>query len=157
MKKIEFLIAKNICTFFHLGYLSKMPGTLGSIVGLVLGFIVLSYLSYLTFIFFFVLLLLISLYSIYAYQLVIGKSDKSEIIIDEIVGQLIPLAYINLNYLEIFFAFILFRFFDIFKLYPANIIDKKYSNHYGVMFDDIIAGLQATIVLYLFDNLYDKL
>ncbi len=86
----------------------------------------------------------------------VGKSDKSEIIIDEVLGQLLVLMFIELEFLKFFFAFILFRFFDILKIFPAKIIDKKYSNHYGVIFDDIIAAIQALIVIFIFKSNYGK-
>ena len=86
----------------------------------------------------------------------VGKSDKSEIIIDEVLGQLLVLMFIELEFLQLFCAFILFRFFDILKIFPANIIDKKYSNHYGVICDDIIAAMQALIVIFVFKFSYGK-
>ena len=147
---------KNICTVFGLGNFTKMPGTLGSIVGVFLGFILLSFFPIQLVIVFFIFLLAISLYAIKIYQKQVGKLDKSEIIIDEVLGQLLVLMFIELEFLQFFFAFILFRFFDILKIYPANIIDKKYSDHYGVIFDDIIAAIQALIVIFIFKFAYGK-
>ena len=54
------------------------------------------------------------------------KEDKSEIIIDEFIGQQIPLFFIELTILNILFCFIFFRFFDILKIFPANYIDRKF-------------------------------
>ncbi len=149
MHNFKLLFTKNICTILGLGNFSKMPGTLGSLVGLIIGITLLSYTSYKVLYISFIILLLIGIYSTYVYQTQVGISDKSEIIIDEVIGQLIPLFIIDLNIIDILLSFVLFRFFDIFKLYPANIIDRKYSNHYGVIFDDIIAGFQALIVIIL--------
>ena len=145
---------KNICTVFGLGNFTKMPGTLGSIVGVFLGFILLSFFPIQLVIVFFIFLLAISLYAIKIYQKQVGKLDKSEIIIDEVLGQLLVLMFIELEFLQFFCAFILFRFFDILKIFPANFIDKKYSNHYGVIFDDIIAAIQALIVIFIFKFAY---
>ena len=133
-----------------------MPGTLGSVAGVFLGFILLSFFSIKLVIVFFIFLLALSLYAIKVYQKHVGKSDKSEIIIDEVLGQLLVLMFIELEFLQFFCAFILFRFFDILKIYPANIIDKKYSDHYGVIFDDIIAAIQALIVIFIFKFAYGK-
>ena len=141
---------KNICTVFGLGNFTKMPGTLGSIAGIFLGFILLSFFPIQLVIVFFIFLLALSLYAIKIYQKQIGKSDKAEIIIDEVLGQLLVLMFIKLEVLQFLCAFILFRFFDILKIFPANIIDKKYSDHYGVIFDDIIAAIQALIVIFIF-------
>ena len=78
-----------------------------------------------------------------------GKKDRSEIIIDEIIGQQIPIILFEMSLLNIFLSFILFRFFDILKIYPANYLDKNYSNSIGIIGDDIIAGFQASFILYL--------
>ena len=151
------IIMKNICTVFGLGNYRKMPGTLGSIAGIFLGFILLYFFPIQLVIVFFIILLTVSLYAIKIYQKQVGKSDKSEIIIDEVLGQLLVLMFIELEFLQFFFAFILFRFFDILKIFPASIIDKKYSDHYGVIFDDIIAAIQALIVIFIFKFAYGKL
>ena len=150
------IVMKNICTVFGLGNFTRMPGTLGSIAGVFLGYILLYFFPIQLVIVFFIFLLALSLYAIKIYQKQIGKSDKSEIIIDEVLGQLLVLMFIELEFLQFFCAFILFRFFDILKIFPANIIDKKYSNHYGVIFDDIIAAIQALIVIFIFKFTYGK-
>jgi phosphatidylglycerophosphatase A len=147
---------KNICTVFGIGNFTKMPGTLGSIAGIFLGLLLLSFFPIKLVFIFFILLLAISFYAIKIYQKEVGKYDKSEIIIDEVLGQLLVLMFIKLEFLEIFLAFILFRFFDIIKIFPANIVDKKYSNHYGVIFDDIIAAIQALIVIFVLKFAYGK-
>jgi phosphatidylglycerophosphatase A len=154
---MKFKISKVISTLFYLGFYSKMPGTLGSAVGLLSGVLVLMYFNYEFFLIFFVMITIIGLFSVYKYQKIVGKSDKSEIIIDEFIGQLIPLMIIEIKVLDLFLSFALFRFFDILKFYPANVIDRKYSNYFGVIFDDIIAGIQASLVILLYYFLYDKL
>ena len=105
---------------------------------------------------FFIFLLALSLYAIKIYQKQVGKSDKSEIIIDEVLGQFLVIMFIEQEFLQFFYAFMLFRFFDILKIFPANIIDKKYSDHYGVIFDDIIAAIQALIFIFIFKFAYGK-
>ena len=150
------IIMKNICTVFGLGNFTKMPGSLGSVAGVFLGFILLSFFPIQVVLVFFIILSALSLYAIKIYQKQVGKSDKSEIIIDEVLGQILVLMFIELEFLQFFCAFLLFRFFDILKIFPANIIDKKYSNHYGVICDDIIAAIQALIVIFIFKFTYGK-
>lgn len=154
---MTFKASKIISTLFYIGFLTRMPGTLGSIVGLFFGTVILMYFNYEIFVIFFLMVTVIGLYSVNQYQKTAGKSDKSEIIIDEFVGQLVPLMIIDINLLNLFLSFTLFRFFDILKFYPANVIDRKYSNYFGVIFDDVIAGIQASLVILLFYYLYDKL
>ncbi len=147
---------KNICTVFGLGNFSKMPGTLGSIIGIFLGLVLLSLFSFQVVLILFIFLLPVSFYAIKTYQKEVGQSDKSEIIIDEVLGQLLVLMFVKLEFLEVLLAFILFRFFDILKIFPTNIVDKRYSNHYGVVIDDIIAAIQALIVIFIFKFAYGK-
>ena len=144
---------KNICTVFGLGNFTKMPGTLGSIAGAFLGFILLSFFPIQSVIVFFIFLLVLSLYAIKIYQKQVGKSDKSEIIIDEVLGQLLVIMFIELELLQFFCAFILFRFFDILKIFPANIIDRKIQNSLGVLLDDLVASIYTIIILTLL-NVY---
>ena len=143
------ITAKKICTLYNLGFKSKMPGTLGSLVAVIFGVFILYFFSLKVLFFLYFLILIIAFYSVFVYQKKVGKNDKSEIIIDEFVGQLIPMLFINLKITEIILAFLLFRFFDIFKIFPANIIDKNYSNYIGVILDDLIAGIQASFVIYI--------
>ena len=71
-------------------------------------------------------------------------------IIDEYIGQSIPLLFIyNFNLIEVLIAFFAFRFFDIFKIYPVNKADNL-KGAWGVILDDVIAGLYALIFVLLF-------
>ena len=78
-----------------------------------------------------------------------GKSDKSEIIIDEVLGQILVLMFIELEFLQFFCAFLLFRFFDIVKPFPVSYFDKQHKNFFGIIMDDIMAGLYTMLIIYL--------
>ena len=93
--------------------------------------------------------------------------DSKEIVIDEYLGQSIPILFFYFILLEasasidffsiiVLISFIGFRFFDILKPYPINYIDNNFKNGFGVVFDDIIAGIFTTVVLYIFILIYDK-
>ena len=103
------------------------------------------------------------------------KNDPKEIVIDEFIGQSIPIIsywyfnfgvandsfknassffYFNSFWAWIITSFILFRFFDILKPYPINIIDKKMKNGLGIMLDDIIAGIYSTIAGFIIWTLW---
>ena len=97
-----------------------------------------------------------SVYSIDNFKNLFSKIDAKEIVIDEFIGQSIPIITIysliekdNLSYfiLYTFISFFLFRIFDIWKPYPINKIDKKMKNGFGVILDDIIAGVYSVVVL----------
>ena len=142
----------NVSTLFGLGFIRFMPGTFGSIVGLLSGFLILKY----TFFEFFILQLfftfIISTYLLKVYQEYTNKKDSSDIIIDEYIGQQVPFIFLDITLSNIIMFFIFFRFFDILKFFPANFIDKKYKNCMGVMLDDIIAGIQTTVLIYIINN-----
>ena len=75
--------------------------------------------------------------------------DPKEIVIDEFIGQLIPLLICNGNIYLICISFVCFRIFDIFKIFPSNIFDKKISGSIGIIGDDIVAGLYTMFIIYL--------
>ena len=69
--------------------------------------------------------------------------------IDEYIGQMIPLIACGNNIYLILVAFISFRFFDITKIYPANIFDKKIEGPLGIIGDDIIAGIYSLMIIFI--------
>lgn len=75
--------------------------------------------------------------------------DPPELNIDEVCGQLITFVFIPFSWLGLFLGFALFRFFDIIKPPPVRQIDKKIKNAFGVMFDDVVAGILANLTLRL--------
>ena len=97
-----------------------------------------------------------SVYSIDIFKDSFSRIDAKEIVIDEFIGQSIPLLTIY-NFIEInnlnhfifytFISFVLFRIFDIWKPYPIKKIDEKMKSGFGVVLDDVIAGIYSVIVL----------
>ena len=78
------------------------------------------------------------------------KDDPSEVIIDEYIGQSIPLLFlIDFNLFELLLAFCAFRFFDITKIYPINRAENL-SGAKGVIIDDIIAGIYSLIIIMIY-------
>ena len=158
MKKINVLIS----TFFGYGYLTKIPGTLTSFVTTVFIYIAYEHLGYtdLKFsIIFFTLLLVYSFYAVKDTETEFKNKDPRQIVIDEVLGQTMPLILVlylsQINELrltiEIYYvlSFIFFRFFDIFKPFPVSYFDKNFKNYFGIIMDDIMAGLYSMILIYL--------
>ena len=146
------MISELIVTIFNLGKIKWAPGTVGSFFSIILIFCLNYYTEKLNFIIIFFIILVIGFISISKYSKKINKIDSKEIIIDEFIGiYLIFFFYdfiiINNEILKLSLIFVLFRFFDIFKLFPANIIEKKFQNSFGVIFDDIIASIYTIITL----------
>ena len=151
---ILFIFSEFFCTIFKIGNLKYMPGTLGSIIGIIIGLFIKNKFSITFYILIIFLICLISIIMINIYQTKFdSKEVRSEIIIDELIGQQIPLFFIELTTLNILLCFIFFRFFDILKVFPANYIDRKFKNSYGIIADDLVAGLQALGIIYII-NLY---
>ena len=104
------------------------------------------------------LLFVCSVYSIDQFKKSFDEVDSKEIVIDEFVGQSIPILMIYSllpkNNTAIFIvcvliSFVTFRLFDITKPYPINKIDKKMKNGFGVMLDDVVAGIYSSIILLI--------
>jgi phosphatidylglycerophosphatase A len=139
---------KNLFTLFGIG---KLPasGTFGSFFTLLIYFILQKYFNNLTII---ILLIFVTLYSLIFLNKTIKnfkQKDPKEIVIDEYIGQMIPLIVCGDNIYLILVAFISFRFFDITKIYPANIFDKKIEGPLGVIGDDIIAGIYSLMIIFI--------
>ena len=152
---------KNFINFFislcFTGYIKKIPpGTFATFVSILILFPIVYYklLSFQILIIIFIFFVLISLYLINLYSKQSKTHDNSVIVIDEFLGvYLIFLFYNEIyilnNILTNILIFLVFRFFDIFKIYPANLIDKKMINSLGVLLDDLIAAFYTIITLYI--------
>ena len=161
---------KAILTMFGIGYFKYAPGTAASFVTCIIFYLLYASSFYLGQgkIYIVCILLIILVYSIIIIDklsYIFKKKDPEEIVIDEFIGQSIPLTpyffhrFFSIEEVYFFFgwpflgwiiiSFILFRFFDIAKPFPINIVDKKMKNGLGVMLDDIIAGIYTTIVIYI--------
>ena len=161
---IKTLVSYFIATGFGSGYSKYMPGTIGTLWAWIM-FLILDYLF--IDITLFIIILITFIVGIATSGFVedhLKKKDASEIVIDEIVAFWLILFFlprwdeslpteqaIDYSYLFIQIqAFVIFRFFDICKVWPTNIIDKKVSGGLGIMLDDIIAALQTLFVLSIF-------
>ena len=149
-------------TMFGIGKIKMIPGTVGSLATIIILFVLFHTLDISSNL---ILLGLIIIF-IYSFSAVASHTENSEnkdpkeIVIDEFIGQSIPIYLYEIshgiekspNEAIIFYAicFVLFRFFDIKKPFPISIFDKKYKNSVGVMFDDIIAGLYVVLTLIVF-------
>ncbi len=78
-----------------------------------------------------------------------GEHDHGGIVWDEVVGYLITMTAIPFHWAWIIVGFLVFRVFDIYKPWPILVIDKKVKGGFGVMFDDVLAGVYAWLVMVL--------
>ena len=140
-------------TLFGIGYSPIAPGTIGSIFSIVFLYFLIKFVSYSFLVIIFLIILFISLKLIEKYSNLLKSHDSSTIVIDEFLGIfLIILFYDYLKFTNDIIMFllilILFRFFDILKIFPINWVDKNIKNSFGVVLDDLLAGVYSIIVLY---------
>ena len=140
-------------TLFGIGYSPIVPGTIGSIFSIVFLYFLIKFVPYSFLVIIFLIILFTSLKLIEKYSNLLKSHDSSTIVIDEFLGIfLIILFYDYLKFTNDFIMFllilILFRFFDILKIFPINWVDKNIKNSFGVVLDDLLAGVYSIIVLY---------
>ncbi|WP_243372072.1 phosphatidylglycerophosphatase A [Geotalea sp. SG265] len=82
-------------------------------------------------------------------ELLFGEKDSGKIVIDEVIGFLVTMTGVPCRWQWVLAGFFLFRFFDITKIPPARFFDQRVKNGYGVVLDDVVAGIYAAIVLHL--------
>ena len=158
IKKFNFLFI----TMLGLGKIKIIPGTLGSIVTVIILYILFHLLN-VSSNFILLGLILIFVYSFPAIESYIKNNenkDPGEIIIDELIGQSIPIFAYEISHgtkkapdealIFYFICFVLFRIFDILKPFPVSFFDKNYKNSFGVMLDDVCAGLYVILSLICF-------
>ena len=149
-------------TLFGIGNISKIPGSIASLVTIFILFILFHVFKInpniiligLITIFF------ISLYSVSIFIRDLPEKDPKEVVIDEFIGQSIPISLYEVAHVGTrdtndiltfyFIMFILFRIFDITKPYPVSYYDKNFKNSFGVIMDDVCAGLYVVGVLVLY-------
>ena len=147
---------------FGLGKIKFIPGTFGSLVTTVILYYLFHVLNYPPNLIL-IGLIIIFIYAFYAVSSHIKNTenkDPGEIIIDEFLGQSIPIYLYEIshgtnkdsNEAIIYYAlfFILFRYFDIIKPFPVSFFDKNFKNSFGVIMDDICAGFYVVLTLVCF-------
>ena len=158
INKINFLFV----TLFGIGKIKKIPGSIASLATTLFLFCLFHILNFSPEIILIsvIIIFFISLYSINIFVKNLDNKDPKEVVIDEFIGQSIPICLYEIAHegsketdqvLKFYFImFILFRFFDITKPYPANYCDKNFKNSFGVIMDDVCAGLYVVAVLVLY-------
>ena len=124
-----------ICTWFGSGLLSPMSGTWGTLAALPIAYIVTMYGNITILIFLILIFYVVGILSINKYFLNYKIIDRSEIVIDEVVG--VWIATLNCNNITFkwILAFVIFRILDIAKPWPANFFDKKTTSPHSIMLD----------------------
>ena len=149
-------------TMFGIGKLKPLPGTFGSLATVIILYFCFHKLEISSNLIFLGLFIIF----IYSFSAVASHTENSEnkdpkeIVIDEFIGQSIPIYLYEIshgtekspNEAIIFYAicFVLFRFFDIKKPFPVSFFDRNFKNSFGVIMDDVCAGLYVVLSLICF-------
>ena len=149
-------------TCFGIGTFRYAPGTITSLVTTVFLFSLFHVINLPSNIILFILLI-VFIYAFYAVSYYIKENDNKdpkEVVVDEFIGQSIPIYLYEVSHgtikdsqeavLFYLYIFVLFRYFDIKKPFPVNFFDKKFKNSFGVIFDDVVAGLYVVLTLIIF-------
>ena len=158
LNKINFLFV----TLFGIGKIKKIPGSFASLATILFLFFLFHILNISTNIVLYsiIIIFFISLYAVNIFIKDLTNKDPKEVVIDEFIGQSIPICLYEIAHEGVketgqiltfyFIMFILFRIFDIVKPYPVSYYDKNFKNSFGVIMDDICAGLYVVAVLVLY-------
>ena len=149
-------------TCFGIGSFKFAPGTITSLITTVFLYSLFHIIN-LPNIAILIILLIVFIYSFYAVSEYIKyneNKDPKEVVIDEFIGQSIPIYLYEIAHgsakesneaaLFYLYIFILFRYFDIKKPFPVSFFDKKFKNSFGVVMDDVVAGLYVVLTLIIF-------
>jgi phosphatidylglycerophosphatase A len=142
-----------LATGFGIGYSPVAPGTLGTLIAIPVYYFlsaIPSPIYEITLIGFFFLSVWISENA----EIFFGKKDDQRIVIDEMMGFLITMLWVPKATHFIVIGFFLFRFFDILKPFPIRRLERGLKGGFGVVLDDVIAGVYANIILHLVGRIY---
>ena len=149
-------------TMLGIGKIKIIPGTFGSLATVIILYILFHLLDISSNLILLglVIVFIYSFYAVRNYILNIEDKDPREIVIDEFIGQSIPIYLYEVSHgtekspdeAIIFYliCFMLFRFFDIRKPFPVNYFDRNFKNSFGVIMDDVCAGLYVVLSLICF-------
>ena len=141
-------LAFAIGTVFKTGYIPIAPGTIGSIVGLLVFWLIKDSASFTVEVLVVTILFFVGVWASTIVEQVLQRQDPGVVIVDEVVGMLVALMLLPPTTTVIFLAFFLFRFFDIVKPYPARWCEQL-SRGWGIMMDDVVAGLYVNVLIHI--------
>lgn len=144
MRALVLFLASNA----GLGYAPIVSGTVGTLAGLP-AFYLLAGLNAPDYLLAWLVLFAIAVWAAGQAGRIYGVADDGRIVIDELTGYLVTVAFLPFSWPNALLGFVWFRIFDILKPPPVNWVDRKLKNGFGVVLDDVLAGIYAAIALRL--------
>jgi len=138
-----------LATGFYVGNVPLAPGTLGSLIGLPLCFL-LAGIQLPPAIILAVLFIGFAVWIAHAAEKTLKKKDPGCIVIDEVAGMVVTLIGLPFNLTTAVIGFIIFRILDILKPFPIRTLDKHLPGGIGIVADDVVAGIFANIFIRIF-------
>lgn len=135
-------------SWFGTGYSPLASGTVGTIAAIPL-YLFLARLSVPVYLVILTVFCLVSCWVSGQAEEIFQEKDSGKIVIDEVVGYLVTMTAAPVSWRGVILGFLLFRFFDISKIPPARYFDRNLKNGYGVVLDDVVAGIYACITLHV--------
>ncbi|MGA2586603.1 MAG: phosphatidylglycerophosphatase A [Candidatus Aminicenantales bacterium] len=142
-------LARIFATFFGSGFFPVAPGTFASLIAALLFKFILASWSWPLFAGLIVLIFCLGVPAATAFSKELGQKDPHEIVIDEVCGQWIAYLWSPGTWLPVLIGFFLFRIFDVLKPFPIRRLERL-PGGWGIMADDVLAGLYAAFVLHLY-------
>lgn len=139
------LAARALATFFGVGLIPLVPGTAASAVAALAYKLALHGLGAPLYAFFVAALFFAGVASASAYAAELGSPDPGRVVVDEVCGQLVALAFLPAGWVSVVVSFALFRVFDIIKPWPIRKLERLPAG-WGIMADDVGAGLAAAVL-----------
>jgi len=139
---------------FGLGYMPVAPGTFGTLLGSLLFYLLRAY-PQMWFIKFSLIFAAGSILIAHLAEKSFKEKDCQKIVIDEVAGVLFCYCFVPFSTFNLVLGFILFRLFDVAKIYPAKLAQDKLKGGLGVVGDDLVAGIQAGLILYFLPQLME--
>lgn len=154
LKRLDILFL----SFFGVGFLPKAPGTWGTLATLPFLYTIGRFNPpFFLFIPFIIILTIMSSYIADLVQKKFQLHDPQFIVIDEVLGMTTAWLFIKTHNLShLFVLFVLFRFFDIIKIWPASFFDKKVQHGAGTILDDIVSGLYAGLIYLVINHFFSS-
>lgn len=146
-------LSKILASFFGVGLIPKAPGTFGSLAALALVYTFRNFHD-LTYVAVCIAFIIYSIVVAEFYERMHGSHDAKLIVVDEVSGILVSFAFIPMTTTYMIIGFSLFRFFDIWKPFPVGFIDRRWKGGFGVVMDDVVAGMMTNICLLLLHSYY---
>lgn len=139
---------KLFATVFGVGYCPVAPGTVGTIAGAGFYFLMRNMLLPHYIIFVLVFIFMASWVADIAEE-IFTEEDPQKVVIDEVAGFLVTMIGFQFNWILVVAGFILFRTFDIIKPFPIRQLEKRITGGFGIVLDDVLAGVYSNIALRL--------